>query len=234
MHRGFSVRRFGRLLGRAGMFVLVCAGFGLLARASSFVPATTDQQIQGSAAIFRGSVLSTESYVDPADGQIYTRTVLGVDEVFKGTLPALVKIVHRGGTVAGRGEIDGFAPQFKVGEQRLVLVSRRADGTLYATRGSASAWRLPTESTAPSPDFAAGQKLLVDLRDRTLSGTISGSDVTDQAASSQDLTTPAYQPMGSNSLTSPASTATNLLVGSDGIARPLCFAGSGRTDSLPD
>ena len=97
-----------------------------------------------SAAIFRGTVLSTQSYVDPADGQIYTRTVLRVDEVFKGTLPPLVKLVHRGGTVGDRGEMDGFAPQFKVGEERLLLVSRRADGTLYATRGSASALRLPT------------------------------------------------------------------------------------------
>ena len=119
-----------------------------------------------------------------------------VDEVFKGTLPPLVKLVHRGGTVGGKGEMDGFAPQFKVGEERLLLVSRRADGTLYATRGSASALRLQAESTAttaaPSPDLAAGQTLLLDLRNRTVSGAIPGSDVTDQAASSQDLTTPVY------------------------------------------
>jgi hypothetical protein len=230
MYYALSARRFRNRIARACIFVLVCCPFGFLARASTLLPATTDQQIQMSAAIFRGTVLSTESYEDPADGQIYTRTVLSVNEVFKGALPALVKLVHRGGTVADKAEIDGFAPQFKVGEERLLLVSRRADGTLYATRGSASALSLPAESpataAASSPDFAAGQKLLLELRGRTLSGTISGSDVTDQAASPQDLTAPGSL-KGSSSLTSPASTATNLLAGSDGIAGRLILPDRG-------
>jgi hypothetical protein len=215
-----GARRFRNQIVRVGISVLLCSTFAFLVRASSLLPATTDQQIQMSAAIFRGTVLSTESYEDPADGQIYTRTVLSVNEVFKGALPALVKLVHRGGTVGGKGEMDGFAPQFKVGEERLLLVSRRADGTLYATRGNASALRLPTDSTtaaAPSPDFAVGQALLLNLRNLTVSGTISGSDVTDQAASSQDLTTQVH-PEGLTPMTSPSFTATNLLVGSDGIA----------------
>ena len=174
------------------------------------------------------------SYEDPADGQIYTRTVLGVDEVFKGTLPPLVKLVHRGGTVGDKGEMDGFAPQFKVGEERLVLVSRRADGTLYATRGGASALRLPAESSATtatlSSDLAAGQALLLDLRNRTVSGAISGSDVTDQAASSQDLTTPAYA-KGPSPLTNPSSTATNLLTDTNGI--PARFILPDRAEPIP-
>ena len=221
MYCALGAHRFRNQIARVGIFVVVCSALGFLARASSLLPSTTDRQIQMSAAIFRGTVLSTQSYEDPADGQIYTRTVLSVNEVFKGALPALVKLVHRGGTVGGKGEMDGFAPQFKVGEERLLLVSRRADGTLYATRGRASALSLPIKSTAtiaaPSPDAAAGQKLLLDLRDRTLSGAISGSDVTDQTASSQDLTPPA-EIKGPSSLINPSSTATNLLVGPDGIA----------------
>jgi hypothetical protein len=187
-----------------------------------------------SAAIFRGTVLSTQSYEDAADGQIYTRTVLGVDEVFKGTLPPLVKMVHRGGTVGDKGEMDGFAPQFKVGEERLVLVSGRADGTLYATRGGASALRLPAQSSAttatPSSDLAAGQALLLDLRNRTVSGAISGSDVTDQAASSQDLATPAYA-KGPSPLTNPSSTATNLITDTNGI--PARFILPDRAEPIP-
>lgn len=206
---------------RTGIIILACFAACSLSRASSFVPTTTDRLIQMSAAIFRGTVLSTQSYEDAADGQIYTRTVFRVDEVFKGTLPALVKLVHRGGTVGGRGEMDGFAPQFKAGEERLLLVSRRADGTLYATRGNASAFRLPTGSNAAtvagSQEFAAGQALLQDLRSRTISGAISGSDVTDQAASSQDLTTQA-QPEGLTPMASPSSAATNLITDTNGIS----------------
>ena len=86
MYYALSARRFRNQIARAGIFVLVCSLFGLLARASSLLPATTDRQIQMSAAIFRGTVLSTRSYEDPADCQIYTRTVLSVNEVFKGAL----------------------------------------------------------------------------------------------------------------------------------------------------
>ena len=234
MHYALSARPFSNTIARAGVFLFACFAAGSLSQASSFVPTTTDRQIQMSAAVFRGTVLNAQSYEDPADGLIYTRTVFGVDEVFKGTLPALVKLVHRGGTVGGRGEMDGFAPQFKVGEERLLFISRRADGTLYATRGGASAWRLPTDSSAATAagnqEFAAGQALLQDLRNRTISGAISGSDVTDQAATSQDLTAPAY-PKGPQPLTSPSSIATNLLVGGDGI--PARFLLPDRAEPIP-
>jgi hypothetical protein len=234
MHHGLSGRRFRQPIARAGMFVVVCCAFGLLARASSFLPATTERQIQMSAAIFRGTLLSTVSYEDPADGQIYTRTVLRVDEVFKGTLPPLVKLVHRGGTVGDKGDIDGFAPQFKVGEERLVLVSRRADGALYATRGGASALRLQAESSATtatlSSDLAAGQALLLYLRKLIVSGAIPGSDVTDQAARSQDLMTPTYA-KGPSPLTNPSSTATNLLTDTNGI--PARFILPDRAEPIP-
>jgi hypothetical protein len=212
---------------RVGIFLLVCSISGFLGRATSFLPATTDQQTRVSSAIFRGMVLNTQSYEDPADGQLYTRTAIRVDEVFKGNLPSIVKLVHRGGAVAGKGELDGFAPQFKAGEERLVLVSRRADGTLYATRGNASALRL---AAGASPDYAAGQALLKELRSQTVSGPLSGDDVTDQAAGSQDLTTQAY-PKGVTPMTTPSSSATNLTAGSDGI--PARFLLPDRGEPIP-
>ena len=221
-------------IARVGILILGCSVFASLSRASSLLPTTTDRHIQLSAAIFRGTVLSAQSYEDPADGQIYTRTVIRVDEVFKGKLPPFVKLVHRGGTVGGKGEMDGFAPQFKVGEERLLLVSRSADGTLYATRGSASAFRLPSDPITPavaeSPDFAAGQSLLKELRNRTVSGPIPGGDVTDQAADSQALTTQA-RPGGPSPMDIPSSTATNLLAGSDGI--PARFVLPDRGEPIP-
>jgi hypothetical protein len=234
MRHNLGVNHFMYNIARVSILILVCAASAFLSRASSLLPTTTDRHIQLSAAIFRGTVLSAQSYEDPADGQIYTRTVVRVDEVFKGKLPPLVKLVHRGGTVGDKGEMDGFAPQFKVGEERLLLVSRSADGTLYATRGSASAFRLPSDSITPavaeSPDFAAGQSLLKELRNRTVSGPIPGGDVTDQSADSQEITIQAH-PGGPSPMDIPSSAATNLLVGSDGI--PARFVLPDRGEPIP-
>ena len=140
-----------------------------------------------------------------------------VDEVFKGKLPSLVNLVHRGGTVGDHGEMDGLAPHFTAGEARLFFISRRADGTLFATFGQVSALRLPTTRTSlGAAEFAAGQTLLQELRDQTASGPLAGGDMTDQAASSQTLI-PSGSPSGPVPLATPASSATNLLVGSDNI-----------------
>jgi hypothetical protein len=221
-------------IARVGILILGCSVFASLSRASSLLPTTSDRHIQLSAAIFRGAVLSAQSYEDPADGQIYTRTVVRVDEVFKGKLPPLAKLVHRGGTVGNKGEMDGFAPQFKMGEERLLLVSRRAEGTLYATRGSASAFRVPSDPVTPavaeSPDFAAGQSLLKELRNRTVSGPIPGGDVSDQAADSQALTVQVY-PGGLSPMNIPSSTATNLLADTNGI--PARFVLPDRGEPIP-
>ncbi len=221
-------------IARIGLFTLAGFASSFLSLASSFLPTATDGHIQMSAAVFRGTVLNTESYADAADGQIYTRTVIQVDEVFKGKLPSRIKLVHRGGTVGNQGEADGFAPQFKVGEERLLFVARRADGTLYATRGSASAFRLPTESLSPtdagSPELAVGEALLQELRDRTIYGVIPGSDLTDQAASLPELT-PLTPPKGPNPQIAASSTATNLMVDGNGI--PARFILPDRGEPIP-
>src|ERR1035437_8936806 len=153
---------------RAAIFVLIAWAAPFPARSSSLLPITNARHVQISAAVFRGTVVDVQYFEDAADNQIYTRTVVRVDEVFKGTLPPLVKLVHRGGSVGDRGEMDGFAPQFTVDEERLLFVSRRADGTLYATRGGASALKLPAAGTDPAGSpFADHQALLKELRKQT-------------------------------------------------------------------
>src|SRR5689334_20421009 len=160
--------------------------FASEASATSLLPASTDQQIQNAAGIFRGTVVENTSYRDPADGQIYTRTLIQVEEVFKGQIPKLIRLIHRGGTVATEGELFDSSPQFKLGEERLLFVSRRADGTLFASRGEASTLKLPTSPDQLStPEFSAGQNLLADLQKQTASGPLPGSDLTDQSASLQ-------------------------------------------------
>ena len=120
----------------------VCVAAGLPAGASSPPPAAPYPRLESAAAAFRGKVMRVQSFRNPADGHLYTRTVLRVEEAFKGRLPTLVTVVHRGGNVDGRGEADSFAPQFQAGEERLMVVSRRADGTLYATPGGTGALKL--------------------------------------------------------------------------------------------
>ncbi len=61
------------------------------------IPLPVADEVEDSAAAFRGTVLAVTSYRDPVDGMIYTRTSLRVDEVFKGIFPAAVNVVHRGG-----------------------------------------------------------------------------------------------------------------------------------------
>jgi hypothetical protein len=212
--------------------LLVIASFP--AWPSSLLPISTARLVQISSAVFRGSVVGTECYEDSADGHIYTRTVLRVDEVFKGTLPAFVTLIHRGGSLADRGEIHGRTPRFSPGEERLLFVSRNAGGALSATSGHAGALRLseasgvtpsmePHHSTTPSLHhsiafgrFTAGEARLRELRDQTAAGTLSGEDVTDQAATSPSLT-PQTTPSGLLPQAVPSSSATNLMVGTDHI-----------------
>ena len=200
--------------------LLLCLALGHPARATSVLPLTTDQQLGHASTVFRGTVVSVYSYEDPGDGLIHTRTVLRVDEVFKGKLPAFVKLVHRGGEVAGRGEFDDSSPQFKVGEARLIFASRRANGTLFAARGDAGAVDVS----------AAGNELLQQVRARTVQGPLAGINVTDQAASLADQAT-ALPSSNATPLASPSSLATNLTLGSDGI--PARFLLPDRGEPIP-
>ena len=159
------------------LFVLLTAVH--FARASSMLPLTLEEHLQSAGAVFRGTVLRVECFRDETNGMIYTRTVLRVDEGFKGRLPAVINVVHRGGVVGGIGVTDDASPQFKIGEERLLFVSRRGDGTLFAAQGDASAARLQREKNGA---FAPAQEnLLNQLRTKTDWGRVPGADVIDQA-----------------------------------------------------
>ena len=72
------------------LLVLFLLATSLGARASLTLPLSLDEQIRASDAVFRGTVLRSESFRNAADGQIYTRTSLRVDEGFKGHLPPVL------------------------------------------------------------------------------------------------------------------------------------------------
>jgi hypothetical protein len=149
------------------------------ASASSVRPMTFDEQVQSVGAIFRGTVLRVECFRDETNGMIYTRAALQVDEGFKGRLPAVINVVHRGGVAGGIGLMEDASPQFKPGEERLLFVSRRNDGTLFAALGEAGALKL---HRAKGGVFVPNhENLLQALRHRAGPAISSGDDVTDQA-----------------------------------------------------
>lgn len=149
-------------------------------RASSMLPLTLDEHLQSASAVFRGTVLRVECFRDGTNGMIYTRTVFRVDEGFKGRLPAAINVVHRGGVAGGIGVTDDSSPQFKVGEERLLFVSRRGDGILFATLGEASATKLHRGKDGAF--VHEHENLLHALRSRAGLAVPSAADVTDQTA----------------------------------------------------
>jgi hypothetical protein len=205
---------------------IACASF-LPARASSLKPSSVEDQIASANAIFRGNVLELHAF-EGDDGGIYTRALIQVDEIFKGKTPKQVRLVHRGGTLADKGETDGASPNLKVGEERIFMVSRRADGTLFARNGFQSALPVSVNKT-PIQNYAAGQNLLDTLRTATQGGVLAGDNITDQEGSSEP-TPQAFQPSISPP-SAPVSTATNLLVGGDGI--PARFVLPDRGEPIP-
>jgi hypothetical protein len=207
------------------------------ARPGLLLPIGADEQVRRASAIFRGEVVECFGFESPADGFIYTRTVIRVDESFKGTLPPCVELVHRGGEVADRGERNDSAPELAVGEERLFFVGRRPDRTLYVARGEAGGLLLSArgaEGDRAAGEAGAAHWWLERLRAQAGGGGLSGDDLTDQAATPEDKGSPSGPAgpvaRGSTSHT-PSSTATNLSVGSDGV--PARFLQPDRGEAIP-
>ncbi len=196
-------------------------------------PLSSTQQVRLADAVCRGEVVRIECFKRTTDGHICTRTHIRVDEVFKGKFPSVVAVVHRGGTWGGRGELNGFAPQFKMGEERLLFLRRRGDGTLQALNGAASAiWLRRGESSKErsgggAANFVATDvSLLAAVRQAAADDTL-GADVTDQAglaaAPAQSALLPAVLTGHNN--------ATGLLVDSNGFSAR--FAAPDRGEPIP-
>jgi hypothetical protein len=190
--------------------------------ASLLLPTTFDENFQNAAAVFRGTVLETTAYKNPADGLIYTRTLFRVDEAFKGKYPAVIKLVHRGGEVDGVGMTDDLSPKFVAGEECVLFVSRRGDGTLFASQGEASVVKLPKNQ----PLLAGSANILNRLRAQTVPAKASGADVTDQAV---NVLPDGFRiaPSGDNS----GASTNGLLADSSGI--PIRFPAPDRGEPIP-
>lgn len=166
------------------LFNLISLVFSSSLFASSSLPLSLEEGIAGAKAIFRGTVLEKISYRNPADGAIYTRTILRVDEALKGSFPQNIQLIHRGGVVDGEAEIDGFAPRFQLDEERLVFLAAREDGTLFAYDGGPSAILLHRQDDAGADNgkySPADTALLEEIRRRVSNPAKQGMDTTGQA-----------------------------------------------------
>ena len=89
--------KFMNRIPSAALILVLCLATNFTSRASSLLPITTAQHIAIADAIFRGEVLSLQSQRSDVDGHIFTVAAVRVDEVFEGTLPPVVNLVHAGG-----------------------------------------------------------------------------------------------------------------------------------------
>ena len=164
-------------------FACALFSFKRSASASSTIPLPADVLVRVSDAIFRGTVLSISTFRD-TNGTIYTRTTLRVDEPLKGTFPAAVVVVHRGGRVGDEDELYGLSPHFKNGEECLLFLTRGSDHRLHCTQGAASARQL--HRAANLTGFVLSDQWLLDeVRQLTSNGAMPGADATDQAGLNQ-------------------------------------------------
>ncbi|MSU28126.1 MAG: hypothetical protein EXS27_09470, partial [Pedosphaera sp.] len=173
------MHRFHFTLPLACLLALAHSAFSI-----TVAPATPDARVQNAVAICHATVLGAESFRSPADGGIYTRTWLRVNEAFKGRFPATITVIHRGGRVGESGEVSSDAPKLSVGDERLFLLGQRADGTLFVDNGSTGAPALARAGArTPAAIATDPQALALLAAARTRYPGATGSDFTAQAAS---------------------------------------------------
>jgi hypothetical protein len=143
---------------------------------SSLVPRSLEQREADAVAICRGTIVEVVSFRDPATQAIRTRTLVLVDEALKGSFPRVIRLIHDGGTLADEATADGFSPQFRPGERRLLFLARRADGSLEAADGRVGAPLLTSPATGEDPLLIGTRATLAKV------GKTAIADVTDQAA----------------------------------------------------
>ncbi len=174
-----------RLIAPTGLVVITLFGMATSAWSSLAPDFGIERHVQLADCIFRGTVVSVEPFRSPADAGIYTRTTVRVVEVLKGKLPQAVQLVHYGGALDGLAIDNCSAPKFSVGDEQLLFIWRRHDGTLGTINGQAGAIKLERRvdpETGTARLTAAHADLIERVRTLvTISGT-PGADLTAQSA----------------------------------------------------
>ncbi len=98
------------------------------AHATSLARLSTEQLVDASELIVRGTVVEVWAEIDDR-GAVWTRAQVEIDDVLKGDADALTVVVdQRGGTYAGRTYQTGGAARFSVGEEALLFLETLESG----------------------------------------------------------------------------------------------------------
>lgn len=123
-----ACKRVGVLSLALVSIILSCAGPAL---STTFTVPSDDELIIGARAIVRGKVLSLSCQLDPEQDRIFTYITLRVHEVLKGRIvERKIVLKEEGGQFGTRGSIVFGTPQFNLGEEVLLYLDTRRDGTL--------------------------------------------------------------------------------------------------------
>ncbi|HUK91161.1 MAG TPA: hypothetical protein VLZ81_12220, partial [Blastocatellia bacterium] len=120
-----------RFIGRIAVLFLCVLSYAGTALATTAIIPNDDQMIIGARAIITAKVLKSASRFDPVTGEVFTYTTLRVNQVLKGFLPYSEVVIKEEGGVTPDHETDvPGSPQFVAGEEVLVYLDTRFDGSL--------------------------------------------------------------------------------------------------------
>lgn len=111
---------------RVSGVILFLAAFAVC-RASSVIPPSFDDLVQGSTLVFRGRVTDVHVGVSGEAGQRHTATFVkfAVERLLKGSAESPITLEFMGGEVAGRGLFIAGLPRFVPGERGIFFVENR-------------------------------------------------------------------------------------------------------------
>lgn len=112
---------------------LLVAGVTATAFATQIAYLTPRELGQQSELVFRGKVVSVNSYWNDKHTKIFTRTRVAVDETYKGSSWAVVDVVQLGGTVGKVKVTVQGALQWNVGEEVLLFAEPYDTGSFQVS-----------------------------------------------------------------------------------------------------
>ncbi len=106
------------------LFLCACA----LARATSVVPPSFDELVQGSSLVFRGEVTGVRVGVSGEAGERHPATFVtfAVERVLKGAADKSITLEFMGGELAGRRLLIVGLPRFVPGERGIFFIENQA------------------------------------------------------------------------------------------------------------
>jgi hypothetical protein len=136
------------LLSLLALLTALPAGAGVATRA------TVEELARGSDAVVRGRVVSLSARRSSDGKRISTYAEVETDSVWRGSAPARVTVVVRGGVVGDIGEKVFGAPTFSQGEEVVVFLRKTTtEGRFYRVRGLAQG-KFSVSGGQASPDLS--------------------------------------------------------------------------------